>query len=409
MKGFLPIIFFLSITACYGQSTLIDKTSGCKYTLPWDCDNCTLSWTGNCVDGLPNGHGVLTVRYESEDVMEYDGHMAKGHFDGIGKFRDARSALEGYFKDGNFISTDTSLFDNMEKIVVSKDDPHTLYINDGNANTTLYYYKMVPKEKPRDVLTIIPSGGETTENLIKQISLHTEACKQGLIVIIPSINWGTNDRNPEISFLDRIFKQIVDQHHVSKDHFFFCGLSNGGMISLRYAINAVKDSNTFLVPKGIIGLDPPLDFSHFYTYCEREIDRNHTPAGVAEAKWLLNNYNTLYGGSPDEFPQKYIDASTFSYGAKDGGNAKYLTDIAIRMHSDLNLDYLLNKRKRDLYDWNGTDIVAFVNQLKINGNENADVIITQNKGRRFDGTPHPHSWSIMETEETVKWILQLIK
>jgi hypothetical protein len=40
--------------------------------------------------------------------------------------------------------------------------------------------------------------------------------------------------------------------------------------------------------------------------------------------------------------QNYIDASTFSYGAEDGGNAKYLTDIAIRMHSDLNLDYLLN-------------------------------------------------------------------
>ena len=35
---------------------------------------------------------------------------------------------------------------------------------------------------------------------------------------------------------------------------------------------------------------------------------------------------------------------------------------------------LLNERKRDVYDWNGTDIVAFVNQLKINGNKNAEEI-----------------------------------
>ena len=78
------------------------------------------------------------------------------------------------------------------------------------------------------------------------------------------------------------------------------------------------------------------------------------------------------------------------------------------MHSDLNLDYLLNQRKRDLYDWNGIDIVAFVNQLKINGNKNAEVIITQNKGVRLDGTKHPHSWSIMDTQDTMQWILKLI-
>lgn len=78
------------------------------------------------------------------------------------------------------------------------------------------------------------------------------------------------------------------------------------------------------------------------------------------------------------------------------------------MLSDLNLDYLLNQRKRDLNDWNGTDIVAFVNQLKINGNKNAEVIISQNKGVRLDGTKHPHSWSIMDSEFCVNWILELV-
>ena len=229
------------------------------------------------------------------------------------------------------------------------------------------------------------------------------------MVIIPSINWGTDDRLEEITLLDTIFKQVVKKHTISKDKFIFCGLSNGAMISMRYAINAVKDSNTFITPKGIIGLDPPLDFAHFYNYCEREIERNYTPAGVAEAKWMLNNYNLIYRGSPNEFPQEYINASSFSYGVKNGGNAKYLTDIAILMHSDLNLNYLLNQRKRDLYDWNGTDIIAFVNQLKINGNKNAEVIITQNKGVRLDGSKHPHSWSIIDTGNTIEWMQNLIE
>jgi hypothetical protein len=296
----------------------------------------------------------------------------------------------------------------LEKIQVQATDPYSLYVNDGDS-TNLYYYQILPEGRPKGVLVILPSGGEKTEALIHQITLHMEAAKNGLLVIIPSVNWGTDDRLPEISFLDTIFKRVVEQHKVSKDNFIFCGLSNGGMISLRYAINAVKESNTYLIPKGIIGLDPPLDFAHFYAYCEREISRDFTPAGVGEAKWMLGNYHAIYGGSPAEFPQHYIDASVFSYGEKGGGNAKYLSEIAIRMHSDLNLNYLLNERKRDLYDWNGTDIVAFVNQLKINGNTNAEVIITQNEGVRSDGSIHPHSWSIMKTDGAIKWILNLLK
>lgn len=295
-----------------------------------------------------------------------------------------------------------------EKIIIEKKDPSLLYVNDGDS-TTLYYYQMVPDVSPIGVLVILPSAGESTESVLQQVSLHTKALENGILVVVPSINWGTDDRKPEISFLDKIFKQVVTKFKVSKDKFILCGLSNGGMISLRYGINSVKESNTFLVPKAIIGLDPPLDFAHFYDYCQREIKRNFTPAGVAEAKWMLNNYNSSFGGSPKEFPEKYQEASLFTYGADKGGNTKYLTNIAIRMHSDLNINYLLNERKRDLYDWNGTDIVAFVNQLKINGNQNAEVIITTEKGVRPNGMKHPHSWSIMDTDDTLKWILEVLE
>ncbi len=306
------------------------------------------------------------------------------------------------------VLTQSAIAQTIEKVHVQKEDPYHLYIRDGDS-TNLYYYKMVPEGKPKAVLAILPSGGELTESVLMQISLHEEAVKNGLLVVVPSVNWGTDDRTPEIEFLDKIFKQVVEEHKAPKDKFILCGLSNGGMISFKYAINAVKESNTFLTPKAIIGLDPPLDYARFYRYCEREIERNFHPGGVAEAKWMRDNYNRVYEGSPDEFPQNYIDASTFSYGAKDGGNAKYLNHIAVRMHTDLNVNYLINERKRDLNDWNGTDIVAFVNQLKINGNKNAEVIVTQNKGVRLDGTVHPHSWSIMDTDDTIKWILKVIK
>jgi hypothetical protein len=297
----------------------------------------------------------------------------------------------------------------LEKVTINYTDTNDLYVNDGDS-TSLYYYKIVPKTAIIGALVILPSGGETTEDLLKQITLHQLAVEKGILIIIPSINWGTDTREAEFYFLDKIFNEIVIKHKVSKDNFILGGLSNGGIISLTYAEKAVKNPNKFfLVPKGVFALDTPLDQARFYKYCEREIKRNFSEAGVNEAKWIKSNSDSLYGGSPDKFSEKYIEASIFSFGAKDGGNAKYLKNIPIRMYTDLDVDWLVNNRHRDLYDWNGIDIVAMINQLKVMGNKNANVIISQGKGVRLDGSKNPHSWSIMDSQDCLNWILNLLK
>ncbi len=297
----------------------------------------------------------------------------------------------------------------MEKVIIKITDTDDIYVND-NDSKSLFYYKMVPKTEIKGALVILPSGGESTENLLKQITIHQLAVEKGMLVIIPSVNWSTDTNEAEFYFLNTIFNEILINYKVSKNNFVLGGLSNGGVISLNYAKNAVKNPKKFcLIPKGVFALDSPLDKAHFYRYCEREIERNFSEAGVSEANWIKNNSDSLYGGSPDKFPDKYIEASIFSFGAKDGGNAKYLKNIPVRMYTDLDVDWLLNERHRDLYDWNGTDIVAMINQLKIMGNKNANVIISHGKGRRLDGSKNPHSWSIIDSQDCLKWILDLLK
>jgi len=296
-----------------------------------------------------------------------------------------------------------------EKVKLNSSDTSSLYINDGES-TELYYLKLIPKGKIEGVIVILPSGGETTQDLLKQITIPKMAFDNGIATIIPSINWGTEDRKIEIETLNKIFKQIVHQHNAPKENFVLGGLSNGGMISLTYTQQSVKDQEkTYLKPRGVFGLDVPLDKAHFYEYCQREIKRNYSELGVGEARWMLNNYNEIYGGSPEKFSEKYIKASIYSNGVEKGGNAQYLKDTPIRMYTDLDVNWLMNERRRDLYDWNGTDIVAMINDLKLMGNKNANVVITMGKGVKLDGTRHPHSWSIMDNKDCFNWIEKLIK
>jgi len=296
-----------------------------------------------------------------------------------------------------------------EKITISNNDPSELYLND-DISTELFYYKYVPKKPIKGVLVILPSGGEIIENTLKQITLHKLAYKKGLLVIAPSINWGTDNREAEFNILTKIFKEVVETHKISKDKFIIGGLSSGAILSLTYTEKAVKNPEQFyLIPKGIFALDAPLDKARFYKYCEREIEKNIYQPAVDEAKWIKGQCDSIYGGSPEKFPEKYIENSIYSFGAKDGGNAKYLKNTPLLMFTDLDTDWLINQRHRDLNDWNGIDIISMVNQLKILGNNNAKVIVSQGKGFKLDGTKNPHSWSIMDSKVCLDWILSLLE
>ena len=82
--------------------------------------------------------------------------------------------------------------------------------------------------------------------------------------------------------------------------------------------------------------------------------------------------------------------------------------MPVRLYTDLDVNYLLNERHRSAYDWNGIDIIAMINDLKMMGNPDANVIVSMGKGKRLDGSRHPHSWSILDTTDCMLWILDLL-
>lgn len=297
-----------------------------------------------------------------------------------------------------------------EKVVVFNQDPHNLYNFEPTDTTTLFYIKFVPKTKPIGCLVILPSSGELVENVIRQITLHELAVQKGFLVVFPSINWGTINFTEEQEYLDTIFRQVVEQYKIPKDKFVLGGFSGGGMVSLAYAEKSNKDKeSTFINPKAIFALDPPLDLAHLYNHAKRDVERNFSEPAVNEGHWLMDKYRTAFGGTPEEVPAEYIKYSIYSYSENDGGNAKYLLNTPLRIYTEPGIEWQIKNRHRDLYDLNCTDISAMINLLQIQGNKNAEIVVTHDKGVRLDGTKHPHSWSIMDAQDCLTWILKQLK
>ena len=51
------------------------------------------------------------------------------------------------------------------------------------------------------------------------------------------------------------------------------------------------------------------------------------------------------------------------------------------------------------------DHAALINLLRVAGNARAELITTTGKGYRPDGRRHPHSWSIVDELDLVRWLL----
>lgn len=273
-------------------------------------------------------------------------------------------------------------------------------------NSEDYYLKIIPKNKPTAILFLFHGGGEIPEDVLKQIELPKLASKNNFLVILPHFSNDTTKMIEEVNYTNQIAIQLMKEYNIEKDKIVLGGFSGGGMLSITFAERAVRDQNTSFIPKAILAIDVPLDFEQMYQRSEREIKRNFSEIGVGEAKFIIDDLIRNFGGSPSEFPEEYEKYSMFTYRKEDGGNAKYLLDIPLRIYTEPGIEWQLEQRHRDLYDLNCTNISAMINLLQLKGHKNAELITTSNKGKRLNGLKHPHSWNIMDSKDTMNWILK---
>ena len=79
----------------------------------------------------------------------------------------------------------------------------------------------------------------------------------------------------------------------------------------------------------------------------------------------------------------------------------------MRIYGDVDPNWWMENRNVDMYDLNALDQTAMIQWLEDNGNKKAEFINAFQKGYRLEGNRHPHSWSIVEPNDCIQWILNL--
>jgi hypothetical protein len=161
-------------------------------------------------------------------------------------------------------------------------------------------------------------------------------------------------------------------------------------------------------PTAIFAIDSPLDFERVYNSAKRDIRLAKDSAPNEENIYIIERLEKEIGGSPENYLSEYYKFSPYSFSDTTQSAIKKLTKTPIRIYTEPDINWWMKERNADYTSMNSTESSALINELNRLGNTQAALIITQNKGyRKPDNARHPHSWSIVDNDELIQWLLTI--
>jgi hypothetical protein len=216
--------------------------------------------------------------------------------------------------------------------------------------------------------------------------------------------------NDDLVTLRGLIREVVRELNIPPGTLVIGGISAGGTGAVRYSeycISGHCDVRTR--PVAIFSVDAPLDFESWWNREKLNLRRANQKSSVEESRAILGALRSAMGGSPNQVRHMYLSRSPFLASEKDGGNARLLKNVPLRLYTEPDVVWMIENVGRDYYTMNAVDQAALVLQLRALGNMKADLVITTGKGFRPPGKRNPHSWTIVDEPELAGWITEFFQ
>lgn len=284
-------------------------------------------------------------------------------------------------------------------------NPKTAKVFLDNDTTKNCYTIIFPSAVPiKGYIFLLPGFSESAERVMQQSSLPRQLAESGLLTIIPTLqdgvfSFGIDDSSQQ-SFA-KIVADVRKRNNITDQSFYLGGYSIGGSCVLKYAEEIDQK------PNAVFAIDPPIDFEQVYNSCKRNIRLSVNTQPNGESVFLVKKIQEIMHGTPENSIANYHEISPYSFSDTTQTAIKNLLKVPLRIYTEPDIHWWMKERGMDYTSMNSTFLSAMVNELNQLGNENATLITTQNKGyRKPDNSRHPHSWSIVDNEELIKWLLK---
>ena len=206
----------------------------------------------------------------------------------------------------------------------------------------------------------------------------------------------------------KLIREVFQKYNLPNENIFFLGASLVGHRAMRYIKFMTEGDFEFqLNIKGIVICNFTLDFTRKWYQHKRDIRINRID--LWEPKFINYLLETYLGGTPKTNPENYHNFSSYSYFDEKNENVKIYKDYAIRAYIEPAIKYKLAKQLRTLYENNSTDMVGFLAELKLAGNENTELIVLQPEDNSSQKKNTQSTWDSINKDELMDWIQKQVE
>lgn len=250
-------------------------------------------------------------------------------------------------------------------------------------------------------------GNYSPQNLPLETDLPKYAAQQNILTIIPILKTGPlyfgSDTASQQS-LKELIELVAAKYKLQGKDFYIGGFSIGGTCVVKYSELAIQN-NYPIKPKAVFAVDPPLDWQRFYNAAKRVVRLSNPSQVNDEVAYMIDRIIKEMGGTPETASESFYNNSPYSFSDTTQRAIKPLIKIPIMIISEPDIQWWLSQRGYDYSYINITDQAAMINELQKLGNDKAILITTTNKGsRKPNNTRHPHSWSIADPDQIIRWL-----
>lgn len=290
----------------------------------------------------------------------------------------------------------------------------TVYFN--KSDSINFYFKVVPEKPAIGLLILLPGARGNSDWALKASKIPYIAADSGLVTILLQHEiWLGFLRDDIVDYLNKSINETIIKHNIPKNKCIIGGFSSGGTMALSYTELAFKDSTkTVIIPKGVFGLDAPVDLIELYNvdYLEMQgyICNGRTEKTSDETRNMLERM-TKYLGSPSDNYKNYLEHSPFIFSDRynTGGQAILLKNVPVRIYSGIGINYMQRKADCGFYFDSSPYLISF---LKSKGNQEATFKSQYDEDYKPDGGEQwrgRHEWYGFDSKECVDWIIKTIK
>ena len=266
-------------------------------------------------------------------------------------------------------------------------------------------FELIKADEQHGLLILFPCFPCDSQNTLSEFKISDYSLDKGFSILALNMNQRLFLTPDEKKKLAEQLETIISKYDLSIENIFMGGFSSGGNVSLLIA-NYLVEQQGAIRPKGVFVVDSPIDLLALYTTAQKNLKLQFSEASVQEATWIKSFFDKEFG-NPEDSIANYEKHSPFTLQTQNIENLKHLKNLKIRFYTEPDVQWWQENRKNDYEDLNAYYLKELSHKLKTEwGNENIQLIETDKQGYRANGERHPHSWSIVDKDDLLNWMME---